>query len=481
MKGEPEEGTEAGEITFDRSRTKGVETLLGDPKRAIVKLSIPMIVAMSVQTIYSLADALWVSGLGPDALAAVGLFFPFFFIMLAIATGIGVGAGAALARRIGARDKEGSDNVAMHSLLMMTGTAFVMIAVFMPIMRPVFGAMGASGEVLSMTVDYAYVLIAVTPVLFFTNWAMAIMRSEGDVTRPMWAMTAGSALNIVLDPIFIYTLDMGVVGAAWATTISIIVTAVPMIYWMFVSSDTYVTIGRCCFEYSREIVNDIMKVGLPATVMQLAMSISMLFLNAIIIDIGGTDGIAVFTTGWRVVMVAILPLIGMATAIVTVTGAAFGARQYGKITTALNYSIRMGFTVEVFIAAATFLLADPIAAVFSMGEGGERIQGELENLVRIQAFFYPAVAFGMFSSSMFQGVGKGMNALAVTLLRTVAFTLVFVVVMVYLLGMGLNGVWWGMVLGNTLGAAVAYAWARYYISHLNGDPERVGAPSPMPD
>ena len=476
MTGESEQGTDASENKFANSRTRGVETLLGDPKRAILKLSIPMIIAMSVQTAYNVADALWVSFLGPDALAAVGLFFPFFFILIAIATGIGVGAGAALSRRIGAKDKEGSDNVAMHSLLMMMGTSLVMVVIFLPLTRPMFAAMGASGDVLDMTVQYSQIMFAIAPMLFFMNWATAIMRSEGDVMRPMLAMTAGSILNIVLDPIFIFTLDMGVAGAAWASAVAISLTAVPLVYWMFIKADTYVTIQRCCFTYSRDIVKDIMKVGLPATVMQLSMSISMLFLNLIIIDIGGTDGVAIFTTGWRVVMVAILPLIGIATAIVSVTGAAFGARQYEKIGVALNYSIKMGFIVEVGIAAVTFVLAGPIAAVFSTGEGGERIQGELENLIRILAFFYPFVAFGMFSSAMIQGTGKGLNALVVTLLRTVVFTMAIVLVLAYAMDMDLNGVWWGMVLGNTMGAIVAFVWARYYLAHLNSL-ERVEEPA----
>ena len=429
-----------------------------------------MIIAMTVQTVYNLVDALWVSGLGPDALAAVGLFFPFFFVLIAIATGIGVGAASALSRRIGARDKDGSDNVAIHSLLMMMGGAMVLVAVFLPLTRTIFSTFGATGEVLDMTVQYSRVMFAAAPILFFMNWATAIMRGEGDVRRPMYAMAAGSVLNMVLDPVFIFTLDLGVAGAAWASAVSISIGAVPLAYWMFWKRDTYVTMRRCCFRYSRDIVKDIMRVGLPATVMQLSMSISMLMLNYIIIDIGGTDGVAVFTTGWRVVMIAILPLLGIATAIVSVAGAAYGARQYGKIGVALDYSIKIGFAVELAIAAATFALAGPIAAAFSTGEGGERIQGDLENLIRIIALHYPWVAFGMFSSSMFQGTGKGMYALAVTLLRTVVMTLALVLVLVYVVDLHLDGVWWGMVLGNSLGAMVAYLWARYYIAHLNGLP-----------
>ncbi len=481
MNDESEEGTDGDEDKFTGSHTRGIDTLLGDPKKAILKLSIPMIIAMSVQTIYNLVDALWVSGLGPDALAAVGLFFPFFFILISIATGIGIGASAALSRRIGAKDKEGSDNVATHSLIMMMGVSIVIVAIFLPLISPIFEAMGATGDVLEMTIQYSYIVTLAAPLLFFMNWATAIMRAEGDVTRPMWAMTIGAVINMILDPIFIYTLDLGVAGAAWASVVAIGITAIPLVYWMFVKRDTYVTIGWCCFISSRHIVFDIMKVGLPATIMQLSMSISMIWLNKIIIDIGGTDGVAVFTTGWRVVMIAILPLIGIATAIVSVSGAAFGARQYEKISIALNYSIKMGFIVEVAIAAVTYALAAPIAAAFSTGEGGERIQQDLENLIRILALFYPVVAFGMFSSAMFQGTGKGMYALIVTLVRAVVLTLYFADLLATKLGWGLEGVWWGMVLGNTIGAILAYAWARYYLAKLKSEPGSDPMQAPMPE
>jgi putative MATE family efflux protein len=460
--------------------TKGVETLLGDPKRAIIKLSIPMIIAMSLQTIYNVVDALWVSGLGPDALAAVGFFFPFFFILIAIATGIGVGAGAALSRRIGARDKEGADNVTVHSLLMMMGSSVVLVAIFLPLTRPMFAAIGAA-DTLDLTVAYSYIMFAAAPMLFFINWGTAILRSEGDANRAMWATAAGLMLNILLDPIFIYTLGLGVAGAAWASAISMAISTLPLIYWMFIKRDTYVEVRRCCFVYSRDIVKDILQVGLPATVMQMSMSISMLFLNLIVVDVGGTDGIAVFTTGWRVVMIGILPLLGIATAVVSVTGAAFGAGEYGKLNTAFMYAIKLGLILEVVVAAATYVLAGPIAAAFSTGEGGERIVDDLEVLITVFVVQYPFITFGMFSSSMFQGVGKGMNALAVTILRTLVLTVAFALLLVVAFDAGLVGIWWGMNLGNIGGAIVAFAWARYFISGLDGLPKADLQMGALPD
>ena len=110
---------------------QGVKTLLGNPKRAIIKLAIPMMVAWSVQTLYNVVDALWVSGLGPDALSAVGFFFPFFFLLMALAGGLGVGGGAALSRKIGAKDKAGADQVAVHIMVMMFISAIVVTIPFL--------------------------------------------------------------------------------------------------------------------------------------------------------------------------------------------------------------------------------------------------------------------------------------------------------------------------------------------------------------
>ena len=106
-------------------QTKGVETLLGDPKKAIIKLSIPMIAAVLSHTIYNLTDAIWVSGKGPASLSAVGFTFPFIFMAMAIANGIGIGSGAAISRRIGAGDKSSADLVASHAIVIMLIIVFL--------------------------------------------------------------------------------------------------------------------------------------------------------------------------------------------------------------------------------------------------------------------------------------------------------------------------------------------------------------------
>jgi putative MATE family efflux protein len=446
-------------------KTAGVTMLLGDPKRAIIKLAVPMIVAMSLQTIYNLVDAIWVSGLGADALAAIGFVFPFFFLAMGLSNGLGVGAGSAISRRIGARDKLGADNVAVHTLIMMLLLTVLFTIPLYAFTDELFVLIGA-GKTADMAIAYAHVIFAGSIFIFFTNVANAILRGEGDARRAMYAMALGAGLNIILDPVFIYSFRLGVAGAAWATLVSLAITSFIMLNWLLFKKDTYVSFKFSGFHFDKDIVKDIFRVGLPASVMQLSMSLTMVIMNLIIVMVGNTDGVAVYSTGWRVVTIAILPLMGIATAVVSVTGAAFGAHAYEKVSIAHLYATKVGLVIETVIGVATFILAPQIAMIFTHSAGAAHLAPELILFFRIISLFYPSVSFGMLSSSLFQGTGKGMYALAVTLLRTLILTPLFAVLFAFNLELGLVGVWWGLVAANITGPAVAFAWARLYIRQL---------------
>jgi len=452
-------------VASPKSQTEGVKTLLGDPKKAITRLALPMIAAMSIHMIYNVVDAIWVSGLGVDALSAVGFFFPFFFMAMGVATGLGLGGGSAISRRIGAGDKVGADAIAAHTIIIMFLVAITFTIPLFIFAENIFLRLGA-GRTIGMVLSYARIMFAGTIIVFFVNIAGTILRSEGDAKRAMFAIALGSGLNIVLDPIFIYTLGLGVAGAAWATIVSLLVTSLMLFNWLFLKKDTYVSFRFRGFQFRREIVRDIFKVGLPASAQQLSMAFTMLIVNLILVRVGGTDGVAVYTTGWRVATIAILPLLGIATAVVSVAGATFGQRAFKKLKTAFVYALKIGIAIEVLIAIVTFVLAPQITAMFTHAEGAARITNDLVVFLRIVSLFYPAVAFGMFSSAMFQGAGKGVNAFIVTIIRTVALTPAFSVLFALILGMGLPGVWLGIVVGNTIGAMVAFLWARAYIRTL---------------
>ncbi len=457
---------DSSSYAFEESReTKGVKILEGDPKKAILKLAVPMIVAMSVQTLYQLVDTFWVSGLGADALAAMGFVFPFYFISMALSNGLGIGGGAAISRKIGSRDKAGADNVAVHTIIMM----LLLVLIFtIPsyVFAPQIFSLAGAGKTTAFAVAYARVIFLGSIVIFFTNVANSILRAEGDSKRAMHAMVLGAVLNIILDPIFIYTFKMGIAGAAWATILSLAVSALLMTNWLFFRRDTFVSFDFKDFSFEKNIVDDIFRITIPASAQQLSMSLSMLILNLIIVNVSNTDGVAVYSTGWRVATIAIAPLIGIATAVVSVSGAAFGAKDFEKAKTAHTYAVKLGLFIEGGVAAFTFIFAPQIAAVFTQTEEAAHIAPDLTHFLRVICIFYPSVSFGMLSSSFFQGAGKGLSALIANLLRTIVFIPLFAAFFAFNLDMGQVGAWWGIVAGNAIGAGITFLWARLYLNAI---------------
>ena len=445
--------------------TRGVRTLTGDPKKAIISLSIPMMLAMSIQVIYNLVDAIWVSGLGADALSAVGFFFPFMFLIMGLSNGIGIGASSAISRRIGAKDKDGADAVSIHALLLTLLVAMVITIPAFLLAPTIFDALGAD-DVLDLTVAYARVLFAGTIIIFFMNVTNNILRGEGDTKRAMYAIVVGSVLNIILDPIFIYVLDQGVAGAAQATLLSIAISALLIAYWLFFKRDTYVSIHFRAFSYSQHTLWEILRVGIPASFQQMSMSLSMLVLNGIVVVIAGSDGVAVYSTGWRVVSLAIVPLLGIATSVTAVTGAAYGMKAYDKLDAAHLYAVVTGLKIELVLAALTFIFAPQIASVFTQSEAAAHLAPDIATFLRIICIFYPTTSFGMQSSAMFQGTGNGTKALIATVFRSIIATLPVAYFLGIVVRWGLLGVWSGIVIGNVIGSIAIYAWSRHYIRSL---------------
>ncbi len=453
-------------ISTESRTTKGIETLLGDPKKAILKLSTPMILGMFFQAIYNIADGIWVAGLGADQLAAVGLFFPFFMVIISLGAGIGIGGGSAASRRIGKGDKSGADNTAIHTFLIGGGISLIISISILPFLDTIFSYFSGNGNVGAMAAGYAKILFSGTVIMVFSHIAGALLRSEGDARRAMYGLMIGSLLNIVLDPIFIYWLDMGVIGAAWATIISLTFSSLLFCYWLFFKKDTYLIITLKDFNFNRKILSEILKVGVPSSLAQLSMSFAMIILNKVVIRAGGTDGIAVFTSGWRIVMLGVIPLIGISTGVVSVTGAAYGAGDREKLKSAFYYAVKFGLLIEISIGILILIFARPVAHIFTYSEGSERILEDLVTFLRIICLIYPTVPMGMLTSAMFRGIGHGGRSLIVTIIRTIILQVPAAYFLGIILNMGLTGVWIGMVGGNILALIVTFSWGIYTVNKV---------------
>lgn len=448
-----------------QNQTKGLKALLGDPKKAILTLSLPMIVAMVVQTLYNLINRIWVSGLGTDAAAAVGFAFPLLFMGTALATGLGVGGGSAISRKIGAKDKKGGDIAAVHTLILMVIVALAYAIPLFVFADDIFRLIGA-GQATATASLYARIIYSASIVSFFTSIATALLRSEGDAKRSMLAMILGGILNAILDPIFIYVFGWGVPGAAIASVVSMCVSASLLFYWLFLKKNTFLSFHFKGFHFDKQVIKDILAVGFPASLLQLSMAIMLFIMNIIVEHINGTDGVAVFSAGWAVAMTASMPLLGMATAVVSVTGAAYGACEYKKLDIAHLYALKIGILIETSIAIATFIFAPAITLAFTTSSDMVHLGGEITTFLRIICIYYPATAFGMLSSSLFQGVGKGLYSLIVTILRTIILIIPLAWLFGVILGWGLPGAWWGLVVANIIGSAITFIWAKLYVNNL---------------
>jgi putative MATE family efflux protein len=456
------------DILFDSvefTETEGIKTLLGDPSKAIIKLSVPMIIGMSLLTLYYVVDAFWVAGLGAEAVAATGFVFPFFFFLMAISNGLGVGAGSAISRRIGAKDKSGANNVVAHTLILMLILSAVSSIFLFVFARDILIAIGAGSSV-NMAVSYGQVIFAGSIFIFFSNIANAMLRGEGDAKRAMYVILLGSVLNIVLDPIFIYTLQMGVTGAAVATILSMAISSFLMLYWFLLKKDTFISFKLHGFTYHKPVIMEIFTIGFPASMVMLSMSITQLILNYLIATMINLDGVAVHNLGWRIASMAILPILGIATAVVSITGAAVGEKMYSKASDVHIYALKYGVMFEFIIALFTFIFAPQIAAVFTYAELSAHLETDLILFLRIMSLSYPIMTFGVISSSMFQGAGKGFPALVITVLRAIILTPLFVVLFATYFGLHLTGFWWGIVAANSIGPILAFTWARLYLRNL---------------
>ena len=325
--------------------------------------------------------------------------------------------------------------------------------------------MGA-GVTIDLAMEYGQIVFGGLIFFIFSNVASGILRAEGDVNRPMYAIAATTVLNIILDPIFIYYFGWGVSGAAWATILSSSLSCVVLFYWLLLKRDTYVSFSREDFKASWNVIKNILMVALPASIESLVMSILGVILNLMLVVTGGAEAVAVYTAGWRVVMMAMIPPIGIGTAAITVGGAAYGARNYKNLSTALSYSAKLGVGIAVVTGLLSYIFAGNIATIFTYSPESAFMAPSIAAFLQVMFLFYLTVPLGITASSIFQGMGKGFTSLILTVLREVVFVAFFSYLFAFTLGFGSPGVWWGIVVGGGLGCVVAYIWATIYVRRL---------------
>ena len=450
---------------FDNDYSMNMDVMLENPKKAVIRMSIPLIVSLLITSFYNLIDAAWVSGLGADALAGVGFFTPIFMILVGFGNGLGSGAAFALSKYLGEENKQKADNASVHSIIIDIIVSLIITALLLVFLNPILNAMGA-GQTIGYATDYGVIILLGSIFIILSNALYGIFRGEGDTTRPMYAMVASSVLNMILDPIFIYTFGFGVKGAAVATIISSIFVIFILMYWFYIKRNTYLKPNGVNFSFKKDISIDIVKVGIPASIQLLNNAFFAAVFSALLTYVGSTDSVAVYSTGWRIVTIGTTPLLAIGTALISVIAANYGAKNYKNIQIAHRYAMKVSIVIAFVVAILTNVFAGDIASVFASSGSSVRIASELTSFLSWIVIYYPTMAVGVASTYVFQGIGKGLTSMFQTIMRETGFTILFAVLLGVVLGYGVWGAWMGIVLGEIVSNNITMVWADWQIKKL---------------
>lgn len=445
--------------------SNSVDLMLKNPKKALISMSIPLIISLLITSFYNLIDAAWVCGLGADALAGVGFFTPIFMILVGFGNGLGSGAAFTLSKYLGEDNKQKADNASIHSIIIDVIVSVAITVILLIFLNSILNAMGA-GQTMGYATEYGVIILAGSIFIILSNALYGIFRGEGDTTRPMYAMIASAILNMILDPVFIYTLNLGVKGAAIATIISAVFVILILVYWFYVKKDTYLKPNLSNFNFKKDISVNIVKVGIPASIQLLNNAFFAAVFSALLTFVGSTDSVAVYSTGWRIVTIGTTPLLAIGTALISVIAANYGARNYTNIQVAHRYAMKVSIVIAVIVAILTNVFAGDIASVFASSGSSARIASELTSFLAWIVIYYPTMAVGVASTYVFQGIGKGLTAMFQTIMRETGFTIFFAVLLGVALGYGVWGAWMGIVLGEVISNNITMIWADRQIKKL---------------
>ena len=442
--------------------TDDIKLMTEQPKKAINKLAVPIIISNLFMMLNNIIDGIWVAGLGAGPLAAVGFVTPLFLALVGFANGLGAGSNSLVARYIGAKDYENAGNSAIHSIMLSIIVTIISTVLLIIILKPLLMMMGA-GEVIADASTYGYIVILGSFSVFIPAMICAIFRSQGEIKRASLPLMFTALINMILDPIFIYVLKLGIGGAALATVLAGALSLIPLIYWMFVKRDSFLEIKMSEYKRNLKIYKDILVVGIPASIEQFIISFVSILMNYWLTILSGTVAVAAYTATWRLISIGISPLIGIGVAALTVGGVAYGARNYENMKITLNYGIKIGLISSAIICAIFFIFADPLSIIFSYSETSAVLKPSIVEALRILCFFLILMPLGIVSGNLFQSMGKGTISLALTILRSFITEILFAGLLGFIFHMGDIGIYLGLVIGMNLGSIVGYIYINYYL------------------
>ncbi len=402
----------------------------GKISHAVNKLAAPAIVGMLVMAIYNFVDTAFVSWYDPNAVCATQTVLPVMLIASAIGLSLGIGGGSYMSRLLGARERHNAEKVLATIFVLGIFLGLLTTTLNYIFMEEIFGFFGDKEDIHEMTMGYGkYILFGYT----FMILCMILnnsLRSEGSARFQMIGMMAGSILNIILDPILIFGLDMGIEGAAIATTISNIFSFLILIS-VYLRKRSILKIKLSNFSFEPKIYKEVFVIGLPTLVKQLLFSYGMGLLNRISADVGGNDLFSAVGIVIRIIVVPSYVVFGYSQGFQPVAGYNFGADKPKRVMEALKHTIKLTTIITVVTALILIFLGPQVVKIFN-------VDG-LKREYAVMGLRYSAVGLAFLGITntitvFFQALGKGFKAMLLSISRQGMFFIPMILILPGFLG-----------------------------------------------
>lgn len=435
---------------------ENIELITGNPRRAINKLAFPTIFSLLLMFLNNLIDSFWVSGLNSDALAALGFISPLYLVIIGLGSGVGAGANSLISRYVGAKRFGDANNAVIHSMILTFIVSVLVLIVGIFFLDDIVILLGA-GSVSSYCLSYGQIIFLLNIAFLLPNVTASVFRAEGDVKRATNPLILTAILNMIIDPILIYSLNFGIFGAGLATVIASFAGYVWMIYWIFIKKDTFFKFRVKYYKRKLEIYKEILVVSLPAATEEIIFALVAIILNFLIMVTAGVGEVASFTIAWRFISIAFLPCMAIGIATITVSGVAYGARNWKNFNETIKYSTLLSLAITILICGTFFIFAYPICEIFNVYTTNVALVERSSEILRLLVFYNVLIPFGATAAYTYQGVGSGFKSLAITILRELILSMAFAYVFGIILNMGVFGVYFGAIIGMNLGSLFGFA------------------------
>lgn len=437
-------------------RTTKISTLLG-------KYYWPAFTGAVIHTLYNIVDRIFIGqGVGAEALAGLTSVFPIMLILMAFGMLVGMGAGVRISLNLGKKNIKRAEHVLGNALMLCLTFAVVLTIGAFAVKKPLLELFGVSTNTMKYANDYLDIIL-LGSVFNMTGFALNnIIRSEGNAKIAMHSMLLSAGLNLILDPIFIFVLDMGVQGAAIATVISQSVLFLWVIYH-FLNKRSVIKLRWPNFRPNFEIIIYIITIGFAPFAMQLAASVVQGTSNAQLIRYGGDLAVGSMGVVMSVSMLFLMAVFALNMASQPIVSFNYGAKDYERVKQTLLLTLKLSTIIAVSGGIVVELFPGTIARMFN--RNNVEFIAITQRALRLVMIMYPIVGFQIVVSNYFQAVGNAWKSALLSLLRQVISLIPLLILLPR--HFGLDGVWLAFPFADTISATACFIFLSFEIKRLN--------------